>query len=321
MLNGLRNLGNTCYFNVIIQSLSNIGSLVNYMVHNIDNDLIKDSKEYEFAINLKNVLIAMNHVDRKVISPHKLFAVFNQHNNSQNILGFSNQEDAEEVLLQVFNLLHESIKYSVNVSYKGVPKNKRDELMIESLKHWSSYCGNSYSEVITQFYGQFLSQTLCSHCKNTNSNFEPFLPVNIQINEECTTLKKSFELFTAAEEIEGYKCDKCSMKNTSRKQLVLWKSPKVLIIVLKRFIGGIKFQQYIDFPEEMNIGDYVKGYDNDNSRYVINSVIEHQGQVEFGHYICYCRKADGYYKFNDEHIEKIDSIRSAHAYILIYEKV
>jgi ubiquitin C-terminal hydrolase len=325
MLNGLRNLGNTCYFNAIVQSLSNIESFVNYMKHNIENDLIKDSKERDFAIHLRNILIAMNHVDRKIINPSRLFNEFNKHNNQEtnqyNIIGFNNQEDAEEALLQVFNILHEAIKYKVDVSYNGVPKNKRDELMVESLKHWGSYCGHSYSEVIAQFYGQFLSQTLCSNCNYGNNNFEPFLPINIQINNECRTLKQSFELFTGTEEIEGYTCDKCKHKDTSSKQLVLWKSPKILIIVLKRFIGNVKFDQQIEFPEKMNISDYVKGYDTDNSHYVINSVIEHQGQVDYGHYICYCRKKDGYYKFNDDHIEKVNDLKSAQAYILIYDKI
>ena len=161
MLNGLRNLGNTCYFNVILQSLSNLDIFVNYMKHNLDNDLIEDSKEYDFTLNLKNMLIAMNHVNKKVISPHKLFIEFNKLSDIKNMVGFSNQEDSEEILLQILDLLHESIKYTVTVSYKGTPKNNRDKLMIESLKHWDSYCSKSYSEIINLFYGQFLSQTMC----------------------------------------------------------------------------------------------------------------------------------------------------------------
>ena len=45
----------------------------------------------------------------------------------------------------------------------------------------------------------------------------------------------------------------------------------------------------------MNLQNYVKGYDNDNSKYILNSVIEHQGEINFGHYICYCKKNDGFY--------------------------
>ena len=152
MLNGLRNLGNTCYFNVIIQSLSNIDIFVNYMKHNLENDLINDCKGYNFAVNLKNMLTAMNYVDRKIISPHKLFTEFNNLSGMRNMVGFSNQEDSEEILLQIFNLLHEAIKYSVTISYNGTPKNMRDRLMIESLKHWDSYCGKSYSRIIDLFY-------------------------------------------------------------------------------------------------------------------------------------------------------------------------
>ena len=321
MLNGLRNLGNTCYFNVIIQSLSNIDLFVSYMKNTIDNDLIIDCKEYRFAVNLKNMLIAMNHVDRKIINPHKLFTEFNTISDMINIVGLSNQEDSEEILLQMFNLLHESIKYQVTISYNGVPKNTRDQLMVESLTHWDSYCGKSYSKIIELFYGQFLSQTTCKDCHYTNNNFDPFLPINIQINDSCNTLKDAFKLFVKCEELDGYRCDKCNKKDTSIKQLVLWKSPKILIIVLKRFIGDNKFQQYIDFPMEMNIADYVKGYDSDDSTYILNSVIEHQGGTNYGHYVCYCRKSTGYYKFSDESIEKVSNLNSVQAYILIYTKV
>ena len=71
---------------------------------------------------------------------------------------------------------------------------------------------------------------------------------------------------------------------------------------------------------EMNIADYVKGYDNDDSKYIINSVIEHQGCTEFGHYVCYCKKQGGYYRFNDEIVEKVNDLKSVQAYILIYTK-
>lgn len=321
MLNGLRNLGNTCYFNVIIQSLSNIDLFVSYMKEGFDNDLLKECKEYRFAVNLKNMLIAMNYVDRKIINPHRLFDEFNSISDMMDIVEIRNQQDSEEILLQMFNLLHESIKYNVTISYNGVPKNTRDRLMVESLKHWDSYCGNSYSKIIELFYGQFLSQTTCKDCHYTNNNFDPFLPINIQINESCNTLKDAFKLFTKCEDLDGYKCDKCNKEGSTIKQLVLWKSPKILIIVLKRFIGDIKFQQHIDFPIEMNIGDYVKGYDTDDSNYILNSVVEHDGCTEFGHYICYCRKLDGYYKFSDELVEKVNNLKRVQAYILIYTKV
>ena len=71
----------------------------------------------------------------------------------------------------------------------------------------------------------------------------------------------------------------------------------------------------------MNLSTYVKGYDNDNSKYEINSVIEHQGEVEFGHYVCYCKKNNEFYKFNDERIEKVNDLSSVQAYILIYTKI
>lgn len=324
MLNGLKNLGNTCYLNVIIQSLSNLDLFINYLKSNINIELSENCKEYNFTKNLKNLLIAMNHVDRKVISPHQLFIEFNKNidSNENNIIGFSNQEDSEEILLQILNLVHESIKYNVTISYKGIAKNIRDKLMIESLKHWNSYCSkNGYSEIIKLFYGQFLSQTLCDNCKYSNNNFEPFLPINIQINHQCNTLKEAFNLFTNVENIEDYKCDKCNNKNTTKKQLVIWKSPHILIIVLKRFLGYEKFQQNIQFPLEMNLKDYVKGYDNDNSNYILNSVIEHQGETNFGHYVCYCKKNDEFYKFNDEHISKVNNLDNVQAYILMYNKI
>ena len=42
--------------------------------------------------------------------------------------------------------------------------------------------------------------------------------------------------------LKPYKCDKCNKEGSTIKQLVLWKSPKILIIVLKRFIGDIKLE-------------------------------------------------------------------------------
>ena len=44
-------------------------------------------------------------------------------------------------------------------------------------------------------------------------------------------------------------------------------------------------------------------------------------ETNFGHYVCYCKKNDEFYKFNDEHISKVNNLDNVQAYILMYNKI
>jgi len=321
MATGLINLGNTCYFNSVLQILANVDLLIYYLKNNIHSDLNYNVEQYQFIKELHHLLIIMNNNDKhRVLNPTKVFSEFNKHLGNSDIYGNFNQEDSEEVLLHILDLLHNALKYNISLNYSGVPKNNRDILMVKSLDNWSLYYKNNYSNIIDIFYGQYISSTVCNKCNNQNNNFEPCSSINIQITPQCNTLDDCFDLFTNSEKIEEYKCDKCNEINTSFKKLNIWKSPKTLIIVLKRFNGNIKLQHHIKFPLRMNLEKYVTGYDKDDSYYVLNSIIEHQGDLNFGHYVSYIIK-DKIYKMNDNNISTITNINNIQAYILVYKKI
>jgi ankyrin repeat protein len=124
-------------------------------------------------------------------------------------------------------------------------------------------------------------------------------------------------------------CTICN-KNYIIKKNIFWSCPKILCIQLKRFIFvngiGIKIQTYMDFSFELDLYNYV-GDPNKQSndyKYELCSVCYHIGStLNTGHYISICKCNDGWYKFDDSTVTRVNikEIFNNEAYLLFYKRV
>ena len=100
--------------------------------------------------------------------------------------------------------------------------------------------------------------------------------------------------------------------------------PKIIFIILN-YGKGISFQCEVDFPEELDLSQYVNSQYSP-TRYTLKSVIIHRGASgDSGHYIAYCKCFDGYWNcFNDDKVEKSYFEKCKEygelPYVLFYEK-
>ena len=221
---------------------------------------------------------------------------------------------------------------------------------------FDTMCGNAteenrfltwcQSQGINSLYFYNLNIVKCGKCGFASFNYSPYnilcLPIKgvsaTQSIYECLDSLYSRELLDC-----DYKCDKCknTAGNTIEKKMLT--KPQTLCICFKRFeyksfsaginirgMGGmsVKKNTRIDYPMILNIGKYYPGQSgkaNDNV-YKLVGVVNHVGNVNFGHYYSYCydNELQSWLNFNDSNITPIDIstvLLNPAAYMLFYEKV
>jgi len=106
---------------------------------------------------------------------------------------------------------------------------------------------------------------------------------------------------------------------------MFWSTPKILIIVLKRFNNiGEKINKLIDFPlTNLNLNKYCIGYQRKTNIYNLFGVCNHIGDLDSGHYYSYCLKNKDWLNYNDESVTLIDksNIITRNCYCLFYRKI
>jgi len=113
--------------------------------------------------------------------------------------------------------------------------------------------------------------------------------------------------------INQYNCENCKTLTDATKRITIWKSPKYLIISLKRFdySRNIKLDRLIHFPIiNLDISNYVDGYATKKYIYNLIGVGNHIGMglngLRGGHYTSYIKKPDNkWYSYDDDRVTEL----------------
>ncbi|NXU63013.1 UBP3 hydrolase, partial [Horornis vulcanius] len=254
---GLRNLGNTCFMNAILQSLSNIQQFCCYF------------KELP-AVELRNGKTAGRRTYHTRSQGDNNVSLVEEFRKTLSILLFPfllrgyQQQDAHEFMRYLLDHLHLELQGGFN----GV---SRSVILQESsnLSASNKCCINGASTVVTAIFGGILQNEVnCLICGTESRKFDPFLDLSLDIpsqfrnkrtkNQESgpmCTLRDCLRSFTDLEELdetELYMCHKCKKKQKSTKKFWIQKLPKVLCLHLKRFHWTAylrnKVDTYVEFP-------------------------------------------------------------------------
>uniref|UniRef100_A0A6M2DLA7 Ubiquitin carboxyl-terminal hydrolase n=1 Tax=Xenopsylla cheopis TaxID=163159 RepID=A0A6M2DLA7_XENCH len=317
---GLRNLGNTCYMNSIIQCLSNTNFLMHYFCEGTYREHLNKNNETKgrIAEEVANVITSLwsGHYRTLVIREFK------------NVLGQFNklfrgcgQQDSHEFLMILIDLLHLDLQICR-------PKSNLDNLS-PSEKAWKEFTKDRESIILKLFYGQIKSTVTCIECARESITFDSFSNLSLELPTSSTrcSLSDCLSLYLNGERITGWKCPVCKAKREAVKKLDISKLPPILVIHFKRFYADSfsnnvyhKKQTYIDFP----IFDFVVTTDvgKKYAKYSLYAVSNHYGSMESGHYTAYCKSHvyDKWYKFDDQSVTPLDQndVNSSAAYILFY---
>ncbi|XP_076983986.1 ubiquitin carboxyl-terminal hydrolase 8 isoform X2 [Tamandua tetradactyla] len=331
-LTGLRNLGNTCYMNSVLQCLCNAPHLADYFNRNCYQDDINRSNllghKGEVAEEFGIIMKALWTGQYRYISPKDFKITIGKINDQ--FAGYS-QQDSQELLLFLMDGLHEDLNKADNRKRHREENNDHLDDFKAAEHAWQKHKQLNESIIVALFQGQFKSTVQCLTCHKKSRTFEAFMYLSLPLasTSKCT-LQDCLRLFSKEEKLTDnnrFYCSHCRTRRDSLKKIEIWKLPPVLLVHLKRFSYDgrwkQKLQTSVDFPlENLDLSQYVIGPKNNLKKYNLFSVSNHYGGLDGGHYTAYCKNAarQRWFKFDDHEVSDISvsSVKSSAAYILFY---
>ncbi|KAA3453147.1 ubiquitin carboxyl-terminal hydrolase 25-like isoform X1 [Gossypium australe] len=313
---GLRNLGNSCYLNSVLQCLTYTPPLANFCLRSqhsssCDASASKKPRDCPFCI-LEAWITRSLTLDLTLDAPSKIqscIKIFAEH------FRFGRQEDAHEFLRYVIDACHNTC------------------LRLKKLRRQGSEGGgealNGNTVVKEIFGGALQSQVKCLGCGAESNKVDEIMDISLDILNSGS-LKEAMHKFFQPEVLDGnnkYKCDNCKKLVAARKQLSIRQAPNILVIQLKRFEGilGAKIDRLITFEEVLVLSSFMsKASQDPQPVYNLFGTIVHSGySPESGHYYAYIKDAMGrWYCCNDSFVSlsNLQEVLSEKVYILFFSR-
>nr|DAD37349.1 TPA_asm: hypothetical protein HUJ06_007990 [Nelumbo nucifera] len=290
---GLKNLGNTCYLNSVLQCLTYTPPLANFCLKNQHSSLCDSSeadrkRDCPFCILEKRIVRSLS-IDVPLDAPSKIqscLSIFAEH------FRLGRQEDAHEFLRYVIDACH-------NTCLRLKKLQQKQQQFRKGTESCNGGSGGSGETIVKEIFGGALqSQVKCLSCGNESNKIDDIMDISLDLSQS-NSLKEAMQRFFQPEILDGsnkYKCDKCKKLVTARKQMSILKAPNILVIQLK------------DLQPEYNL---------------FGTIVHSGYSPESGHYYAYIKDAMGrWYCCNDSHVSvsTLQEVLSEKVYILFFAR-
>jgi ubiquitin C-terminal hydrolase len=350
-------MGVSCYMNANLHILQNVPIFVEYITQQLfkttilqkikSHDDLKEFVIFElyrlFKVSLEN--------DDMIITPSTFKELVGKKNDMWTEL---QHQDSQEF----FNLLISQLEEEVGVKTKFIPgANITIDIIdtfdnsirnIMAIKSWTAFQSREYSPLKNMFNGMIETNRRCSCCMTNNIVYEPFVTLGLSIPIKMKQdILKSFSIYDCLDHMicedqldsnNMMNCEMCGLKNQSFNKTFLWKTPKILVLHLKRFLVnsyGVTTQKLtndIMYPiKDLDLNKYFDGaspYKN-SCKYDLIGINLHQSfgfgkTINAGHYTSMVKNImnNNWYLYNDSNdVKQIinkSHLQQENAYMLFY---
>eukprot|EP01129_Flabellula_baltica_P007710 TRINITY_DN3013_c0_g2_i1.p1 TRINITY_DN3013_c0_g2~~TRINITY_DN3013_c0_g2_i1.p1 ORF type:complete len:326 (-),score=50.47 TRINITY_DN3013_c0_g2_i1:1197-2174(-) len=304
---GLYNLGNSCFCNVVVQSLFHCRVFRDFILDgSVSNDMCDDALFNSLSVLFQG-MSGTGDVDPTSfvkLSCQKLG------------LKFGLQHDAQEFLLGLINYFVDSFKDSEDVY-----------------------------PFMDMFQGVVNYGTKCLMCEEVTQSEEMFFDLCLDVDDN-TSVSYCLSNYFSSEKMRGsekYYCESCCCRQEAERYTRVKKLPKILIIQLKRFKYNERQDKFVKIPHRVVFPEYLRILQtieqNDSKKlYSLVSVVSHIGSSpNHGHYVAFSKTEDIWRKYDDDkvsrlendisplygssaHMGKRDSNSNGYSYLLFYQE-
>nr|CAD7440340.1 unnamed protein product [Timema bartmani] len=312
---GLRNIGNTCFMNSVIQCLSNTKPLLEYLVsekHLSDINTSVSSMKGALIKAFSQVIQELWKVEHDgVVNTTALKSQIQRF--APRFMGY-NQQDAQEFLRYLLEGLHEDVN---RIPCKPKPiLTDVDEMLSDhqkAVESWKRYLRMDDSKIVDLFVGQLKSTLRCSSCGHCSITFDPFWDLSLPIPSRTGQLRlqQCLDHFTKEEVLDGDEkptCSKCQVRRKCIKSFTIQKFPKILVLHIKRFSPLERFRGklsvIVDFPlSGLDLNAYASNKGS-SCCYNLYGVANHSGTTYSGHYTASCKHpyTGDWHEYNDSRL-------------------
>ncbi|KAJ2556028.1 ubiquitin-specific protease doa4, partial [Coemansia sp. RSA 1933] len=276
---GLKNFGNTCFMNCVIQCLVGTAPFARYFMQGgWKKDMVGGSGgKAEVTVEFARLVDNMWRGQYGSISPIGFRSAVGK---SSEVFKGNDQEDAHEFATFLLDTLHESLN---RVHPRPKPEREltaEEEMQFEALPdiqqaemQWGRYIRRNWSIMTSIFQGQSQSRLTCLTCSHTSTTYHTFTELSVPIptavdgggkgsgkalvrkavssarNSGPVNIYHCLDEYSKTEILDGdnrWQCPKCKTKRRASKQLLVSRLPLVLIVHLKRFLTIGHFREKLE---------------------------------------------------------------------------
>ena len=328
---GLKNYGNTCFCNVVMQSIVTNKQFFKKLSLYYDKLINKEQKVIDSTFSA-----LYNFYQSVYFYLNKNSSLSSSHLQTLSVLfdPYQKQNDTHEFLLFLLNKLHEEclllqeefkdlLKLEEETDEENWEEVKKDGKRMKLMNKSNEF---PISIIKTFFGGTLKHETTRQGVSLSESRIDPFYAITIDSKE--SSLEGNIDIYFSKKTVDKGLYQKSYIENL----------PEIFIIQLKSY--------YYDKNTKTVNKDYKKVTYNDslsikeswispsqanflkNKKYELTSIIVHQGKtVNEGHYVCFCKEEidnkSRWLYINDKQILNVNfvDVSNHRPYILLYKLV